>query len=172
LIEIGSVAKMTMSNGKQEAERLERAVQRFVDRIQMVPASVVRTRPAPGEWSVAELAAHSAEIYGYWAKQFAFVRAHPGQPFGRTAADPDRIAFVEEHKDDAVDDLVARINAGCADAATELRAYSDEEWRTVTGLHAARGVMDMDFMSNLFLAGHAEEHLEQLDKTLAALGQP
>jgi hypothetical protein len=163
---------MTMSNGRQEAERLERAVRLFVDRIQTVPESMFRTPPTPGEWSVAELAAHSAEIYGYWARQFDFVRANPGKPFGRTASDPDRIAFVQQHKDDAVGDLVARINVGCAEAATALRAYSDDEWRTVTGLHAARGLMDMDFMSNLFLAGHAEEHLEQLDKTLAALPSP
>ena len=161
---------MTVSNGKQEAERLERAVRSFVDRLRTVPESVFRTPPSPGEWSVAELTAHSAEIYGYWAKQIDFVRVNPGKPFGRTVADEQRIAFVEQHKDDAVGDLIVAINAGSAAAATALRAYSEEEWRTVTGLHAARGEMDMDAMSNLFLAGHAEEHLEQLEKTLAALG--
>jgi uncharacterized damage-inducible protein DinB len=160
---------MTTSNGAQEAARLERAVRAFVDRVQTVPEDRLRKPPAEGEWSVGELAAHSAEIYGYWAKQIDFLRANPGQPFGRTASDPDRIAFVEHHKNDALPSLVAAINASAAEAATSLRAYSDEQWRSTTGLHSVRGEMDMDYISNLFIAGHAEEHLNQLDETLAAL---
>ena len=30
--------------------------------------------------------------------------------------------------------------------------------------------MDMDFIAQLFLAGHAAEHLHQLDETLAQIG--
>jgi hypothetical protein len=30
--------------------------------------------------------------------------------------------------------------------------------------------MDMDFISNLFIAGHAEEHLKQLEETLSTVG--
>jgi uncharacterized damage-inducible protein DinB len=144
-------------------------VQAFLDRVENVPNELLRTPPTEGEWSVAELSAHSAEIYGYWAKQIDFLRANPGKPFGRTMADPDRIGFVEQHKNDSLASLSAAIRSSSAEAARALRAYDDERWRTVTGLHSARGEMDMDYISNLFLAGHAEEHLEQLDQTLAAL---
>ncbi len=160
---------MTVSNGQQEAVRLESAVGAFVDRVQAVPEGLFHTPPAPGEWSVGELAAHSAEIYAYWAKQIDFLRANPGKPFGRTISDPDRIAFVEQHKNHPRENLVAAIQASAAEGATALRAYNDEQWRTTTGLHSARGEMDMDAISNLFIAGHAEEHLEQLDQTLKAV---
>ena len=162
---------MTESRGEKEAERLQRAVRAFVDRLEAVPETRLYTPPAPGEWCVAELAAHSAEIYGYWAKQINFLRANPGQPFGRTMDDPERIGFVVRHKRDAIGHLVTAINASSAEAATALRAYSDAQWRTVTGLHSARGEMDMDAIANLFLAGHAEEHLGQLDRTLTAVEQ-
>ena len=160
---------MTTSNGEQEAVRLERAVDAFVQRVQTLPKELLTRAPAPGEWSVAELAAHSAEIYPYWAKQISYLRGNPGSPFGRTASDSERIGFIERHKGDPIESLLAAIKNGAAEAAAALYAFSDDEWRTVTGLHSARGEMDMDYISNLFLAGHAEEHLEQLDETLAAL---
>lgn len=158
-----------MTGGEQQAARLEQAVRAFLDRLQDLPEPLLDRPPVDGEWSVKQVAAHSAEIYPYWAKQITWLRAHPAQPFGRTAADPARIAYVEEHKADSLESLMAEIERGAAEAAAALRAYSDEEWQAVTGIHAARGEMDMDFISTLFLVGHAEEHLEQLEQTLAKL---
>jgi hypothetical protein len=160
---------MTSSSGEREALRLERAVEAFVVRIRSVPADRLTQAPAPGEWTLKELAAHSAEIYGYWAKQLVYLRANPGQAFGRTAADPDRIRFVDVHRADTLDSLIDQIRAGSGEAATALRAFTDDEWKTTTGLHSARGQMDMDFIAQLFVAGHAEEHLDQLEETLAKI---
>jgi len=160
---------MTTSSGDQEADRLERAVDAFLDRLKAVSPALLTRAPADGEWNVKELAAHQAEIFGYWAEQLAYVKTNPGKPFGRTAEDPSRIKYVEDHKNDPLDELTAAIRSGADQAAAALRAFNDEEWGRVTGLHARRGVMDMDFIANLFVAGHAEEHLKQLDETLAAV---
>jgi hypothetical protein len=157
---------MVSSSGEQEAQRLERAVQSYIGRVQRIPLEILTRAPAPGEWTVMELTAHSAEIYTYWAKQFADIRTRPGTPFGRTASDPDRARFIEEHKGDSPESLIERMRSGSADAARALRAYGANEWQTVTGIHAARGEMHLDAMSDLFLAGHAEEHLKQLGETL------
>ena len=159
---------MTTSNGEQEATRLERAVSTFLDRLRAAPPELLARAPAEGEWNGRELAAHEAEICAYWAQQLAYLKTHPGQPFGRTAEDPDRIKYVEDHQSDSLDDLESTIKLGADQAAAALRAFSDEEWARITGLHSRRGVMDMDFVSELFLAGHAEEHLKQLEETLAA----
>jgi len=113
-------------------------------------------------------AAHEAEICAYWAQQLAYLKSNPGQPFGRTAEDPDRVKYIEDHKNDPLDDLISTIRLSADQAAAALRAFNDDEWSRITGIHSRRGVMDMDFISNLFLAGHAEEHLKQLDETLAA----
>ena len=160
---------MADSLGSQQALRLEVAVQAFVDRIQGASSELLQKSPAPGEWTLTELAAHSAEIYGYWAKQVADLKGRSGQPFGRTASDPDRIKFVDDHRADPIAPLVATIEQGASAAAAALRSYTDSEWQRVTGVHAARGEMTMDAISNLFLAGHAEDHLKQFDETLAKL---
>jgi hypothetical protein len=160
---------VTESNGPREAERLERAVESYLKTIEQVPPELLDRLPKEGEWSIHELTAHSAEIFHYWAQQVAQVKQHPGEPFGRTMADPARIAFVADHKQDALLELMSLMKQGAAEAAAVFRSFSDEEWRTVTGLHSARGEMDMDLISNLFVAGHAEEHLKQLEETLAAV---
>jgi hypothetical protein len=160
---------MTKSNGEQEAARLERAVSAFLDRLQLVPPELTFRVPAEGEWNVRQLAAHEAEICAYWAQQLAYLKTNPGQPFGRTAEDPDRIKYVEDHKNDPIEELASTIRLGADQAAAALRAFNDDEWSRITGVHSRRGVMDMDFISELFLAGHAEEHLKQLDETIAAV---
>jgi hypothetical protein len=157
---------MQQTRGQQEAARLEKAASDFVARIQQVPQELLTKAPEPGEWTLMELAAHSAEIYPFWAKQIVWLKDHAGQPFGRTASDPDRIKFVEDHKTDPLNDLVVLIQEGAAEGAAALRSYSADEWSRVTGIHAARGEMTMDAIANLFLAGHAEEHLHQFDETL------
>ena len=158
---------MQQTRGEQEAARLLGAASRFIERIKRVPPELLARSPEPGEWTLMELAAHSAEIYPFWAEQILWLKDHAGQPFGRTASDPDRIKYVEDHKTDSLDTLVAAIQRGADEAARALSSYNDEEWRRVTGVHAARGEMTMDAISDLFLAGHAEEHLHQFDETLA-----
>lgn len=161
---------MQQTRGEQEAARLLGATSRFIERIKRVPPEQLTKAPEPGEWTLMELAAHSAEIYPYWAKQIVWLKDHAGQPFGRTASDADRIKFVDDHKTDSLENLVAAIQRGADDAARALSSYSQDEWQHVTGIHAARGEMSMDAIANLFLAGHAEEHLHQLDETLAKVG--
>lgn len=160
-----------MSKGEDAAVRLQRAVDTFIERLQRVPREWLTVAPAEGEWTIMELAAHSTEIYPYWAQQVAWLRTHPEQPFGRTAADPDRIRFVEEHKTDSLESLIARMRSSSAEAATALRSYSDAEWTTIGGIHEIRGRMDLDTIDKVMVSGHAEEHLQQLEDTLAALGQ-
>jgi DinB superfamily len=162
---------LTTSNGEQEAIRLERAVAAFLERLEEVPADLQTQPPAEGEWTVKELAAHEAEIFAYWGQQMGYVKTHPGQPFGRTAEDPDRIKYVEDHRNDPLPELASAIRLGADQAAAALRSFSDDEWSRVTGVHSRRGEMDMDAISNLFVAGHAEEHLKQLDETVAAIRQ-
>ncbi|HEY3115954.1 MAG TPA: DinB family protein, partial [Chloroflexota bacterium] len=133
-----------MPRGEEEATKLERAVDTFIERVQRVPERLRTVPPAEGEWTVMELAAHSAEIYPYWAKQITFLRVSPGVPFGRTASDPDRIRFVDEHKSDSLKSLIDRLRTGSREASAALRAFTDQDWSRVTGIHAARGEMTMD----------------------------
>src|SRR5687767_1944424 len=127
---------MTTSSGEAEATRLEGAVSAFIERLRGVPPDLQTRAPAEGEWTVKELAAHEAEIFGYWGQQLAFVKTNPGQPFGRTAEDPDRIKYVEDHKDAPLDELISAIRLGADQAAAALRAFNAEEWGRITGVHS------------------------------------
>lgn len=158
-----------MSRGEDAAVRLEGAVDAYIERVQRVLEELLTVPPAEGEWTIMELSAHSAEIYPYWAQQLAWLRTHPEQPFGRTAADPDRIRFVDEHKTDSLESLISRIRIGAAQAAAVLRSYSDDEWATIGGIHEIRGRMDLDTIDQVMVGGHAEEHLKQLEEALAAI---
>lgn len=157
-----------ISAGIQSA-RLSQATQTFVRRVGEVSEDLYTVAPAEGEWDLKQLAAHAGEICIYWANQIKIIRAQPGAPFGRTMDDPARAAYIEDHRNDSMDTLLAVIETNAAEAAALLRSFTEDEWADLTGVHPARGLMSLDAIAAAFLADHAEEHLQQLDGTLAAI---
>ena len=93
-------------------DQFRAAVDSFVDKAERLDPDVLEEEPAPGEWSVKEIAAHTAEIFNYWARQLEHLSQRPGTAFGRTVDDPARAAFVETHKHTGIDDLIRRIRVG------------------------------------------------------------
>jgi hypothetical protein len=140
-----------------------------VARVRAVPDELHTVAPAEGEWDLKQLAAHAGEICAYWANEIKLLRAKPGVPFGRTMDDPARAQYIEDHRDDPMDVLLVTIEKNSADASALLLTFTEDEWADVSGVHPARGAMSLDAISSAFLAGHAQEHLKQLDETLAAI---
>jgi hypothetical protein len=159
----------TAINAGIQAARLEQAAQRFVLRVRQVPSQYHETAPAPGEWNLKQLAAHAGEICAYWAEQIRRIRGEPGGPFGRTMDDAARAQYIEDHRGDAMEALLAAIERNSTEAARLLRSFTEDEWAAVSGVHPARGLMPLDAIATAFLADHAEEHLKQLDETVAAV---
>ncbi|MFI5261368.1 MAG: hypothetical protein ACHQZR_02285, partial [Candidatus Limnocylindrales bacterium] len=132
-------------------------------------AGLTGADPRTGErWDAGQVWAHLAEFPAYWVGQFQRLGAAGASggaeppPFGRTAADPGRIAAIE--RDRAVDPaaLHARVDDGIRAAETWLGALPSAGW-ALTGRHPTLGVMVLPAMVQRFLVDHLEEHAAQLD---------
>ena len=130
------------------------------------------TDPDPGgteRWEAGQVWAHLAEFPEYWLGQIGQIleRRASGEPepipFGRTRADPGRIAAIERdrHADPAA--LLRRVTDGISATVTHLDALSAEAWQA-RGLHPTRGIMTPAEILERFVVSHLEEHADQLDQ--------
>jgi hypothetical protein len=131
------------------------------------PEGLTDPDPQSGErWEAAQVWAHLAEFPGYWtAEVHRILDADPDLgpvPFGRTKADPARIAAIARDRDVEPAQLYTRVRAGLATIAEALSDMQDDDWRR-TGRHPTLGVMGLDRIMQEFLVGHLEEHAGQLD---------
>lgn len=128
---------------------------------------VAACRAAPGvaggaTWSPTEILAHVAEFMPYWAAQAVQVaaRERDGEPFGRTHDDPARIAAVDAHADDPLDEAAARAVGGTRDSIAILRRIPTDAWAR-TAVHARRGEMTVAQIVEQFIVHHMDEHATQ-----------
>ena len=152
----------------ERVQRLERSVNQLIGEIERLPAEVLYRAPSPGEWPVMSTLAHMAEMLPYWARQAQGIASQPGQPFGRTHDDADRIGAVEEHGHDSLDVAVARLRTSLQECVTALRALPEDAWAKA-GRHPTRGMMTIEQLVDAFVINHAEEHATQLQTTLQAV---
>ena len=155
--------------GEERARRLESAAEGLLQRLEGLEGDAVYQEPGEGEWSVMKALAHVAEILPYWSRQAqAVAEGEGGQPFGRTHEDPDRIAAVEEHAHDSLDEVLHRLRAGLGEATATLRAIPPDGWAR-TGRHSRRGEMTVEEIVDLFLIEHVEEHAGQVQAVMDSL---
>jgi hypothetical protein len=133
-------------------------------------AGLTGADPRTGErWDAGQVWAHLAEFPGYWLGQFErLAAAHASgsiepAPFGRTAADSDRVAIIERDRHMSAPALHARVDDEIGAAEAFLRALPASAWQ-LTGRHPTLGVMALPAMVQRFLVGHLEEHADQLDE--------
>jgi uncharacterized damage-inducible protein DinB len=153
---------------QESIARLEQSVNRLLEDIQRLPADVLYRAPEPGEWPVMSTLAHLAELLPYWAHQAEAIVRNPGQPFGRTHDDAERIGAVEQHGRDSLDAIVPRIRTSLDECVGALRALPADAW-AAAGVHPNRGSMTVEQLVESFLVKHADEHASQTQTTLQAL---
>ena len=154
----------------ERTRRLSTAVERLLGQVEGLSEDQLYRAPAAGEWTVMEGLAHVAEIMPYWSRQAREVaaRSENNQPFGRTHEDPDRIAAVERHARDRMEDVLPRVREGLAEATATMRELPAEGWQK-TANHRNRGEMSVAQIVDQFLLDHIEEHARQIEATLKAL---
>ncbi len=127
------------------------------------------TEPDPGgeeRWDAGQVWAHVAEFGPFWSAEIRkIVAAHRAEPvpFGRTKADPERIAAIERDRGQPTEVLLRRITDQIAEAGAALEALPADAWQA-RGLHSRIGEMTMPQIIERFLVGHLEEHADQLDR--------
>jgi hypothetical protein len=155
---------MTEHPGEARARRLEAAAAPLLLRAEQLDEARLYRAPADGEWTPMQILAHVAEMLPYWSQQAREVASRPrdDEPFGRTHADPDRVAAVEQHANDRLADALPRLQAGLAEALSTLRTIPADGWSR-SAHHANRGEMDLEQIVDFFLLEHLEDHARQLD---------
>ncbi len=154
--------RQSVTNSYNELTRL------IEGRLSRLDASKLYEIPEPGEWSIMESLAHISEFMPYWAEEIAKLVASPGQKFGRTKEDPDRIRAIEEHKEDALDSVQSSIARGYARLDQELSTLSDDDL-TIKGVHSKFGEQTLAWFIQDFVTGHLTNHLEQMGRALVAV---
>lgn len=165
---------MELDHAARFASRLAHLAPRLARHAQAAPpAGLTDPDPETGErWDWGQVWAHLAEFVPYWLRQARSVLAAGAEepvPFGRTKADPDRIAAIERDRDVPPLELWERLKGHLADLRVFLEHTPPEGWEC-RGLHPTLGVMELVEVVERFLVGHLEEHLVQLDGLAAGGG--
>lgn len=156
------------STGERYAAEIRQRVDEVVAWLQALPGDVLSSPPPDGEWTVTENAVHIVEFLPYWSEQVKYVVGHPGEPFGRTHEDAERIKWIEDHRGDDIDDVVAALEDACLRAESTLRSLAEDDWNAV-GVHARRGDMRLDEIVEFFLTNHLAEHSDQARRAANAV---
>jgi len=150
--------------------RLETVERRLVDHAaRPLPAGLTDPDPGASErWEAGQVWAHLAEFPGYWPEQIRrILTTRSGGvagpiPFGRTKADPGRIAAIERERRTDPGELLRRVTSQLAEIGTMLRDLPGDAW-TALGQHPALGEMTVPAIVERFIVAHLEEHADQLD---------
>ncbi len=161
------------------AERLRAAIARLAaNHVRIDAAEPWPLAPdfGPGpeaSWGPRELLAHVAEMLPYWLGEVERVLAGGPEPvpFGRTQADPNRLAAIERDRTLPVGELYARIEAGAERYARRLPALTPAD-ASRRGLHPVLGELPVTTILERMVVGHAEDHVHQLTGILAGPAAP
>ena len=130
--------------------------------IKGVPTAKLRKRPAPGQWSVAEILAHlaDAEIVIGW--RMRSILGAPGTPVQAYDQNAWVIAGHYEKRDPRKSIELHRVVREANLAL--LKSLSPDQWQQY-GQHAERGQESIEHIVRL-IAGHDINHIRQIERIL------
>lgn len=123
-------------------------------------------------WGPREVLAHVAEMLPYWLGEAERVVDGDGRtpvPFGRMPDDPIRLGRIDRERTLPLRVLFDRIDEGIDGWIARLASLTEAE-RARVGIHPRRGEMTVADMPEVFVTGHVEDHVAQLESILADAG--
>jgi hypothetical protein len=133
------------------------------------PLSAAYGTEPEADWGPREVLAHVNEMVGYWPRELAGVLAGDpaaAVPFGRVAADSERLRRIEVDRRRPAADLLDAIETSLAGAVAFVDGLSPTDLER-RGAHPARGELTVAQGIEPFLTGHLEGHVDQLREILA-----
>lgn len=139
----------------------------FIGTLDWVSDEAWTRRPAPGDWSAAEIVGHVIELEPYWAGEALRLAENPGAEVGRQLDNPQRLSGPETGMAMSARDARARIARSGEQAVDLLRRIPDAAWSTA-GRWRGEDITLADLLQR-HLIDHLREHLEQASAALGAL---
>jgi hypothetical protein len=124
--------------------------------------------PSQGEWSIMQILAHVVEIMPYWGNEIVKAVREPGQKFGRTAEDLDRLRALDEHGADTLTEAKAALPGSYARLDQVLATLKDSDL-DLKALHKKYGERTLDWFIDEFVTNHLAAHVEQIRTCLATV---
>ena len=151
-------------------QKLRSAHQAVMDAIHGIDEPEIRQVPAPGEWTVAQLLAHIAEIQYFWMEKAVLITQEDDPNITRSDVENDRrAAAVEDHAGDSLDELVRGLAAANESAIAATGKIAPENL-AILGHRGDNNPITVEGVVN-FLAQHVEEHALQVSESRRLIGQ-
>jgi hypothetical protein len=139
---------------------IEQAGEAYASFVQTLSEQQFRRRPAPSEWTAAEITGHVSEAPVTFATHARVLAEQGGGPAGRAPDDPGRLAAVARLADRGPKEGAELVREGIREACEILRALPEGGWE-VMGQHARNGPMSVRSMVESFILSHVRGHLRQ-----------
>jgi hypothetical protein len=143
------------------------------DRLVRLRAKVEMSPPAPvdlprsREWVARETLAHVDEMLPYWLGEIERILAAPMEPvpFGRAPSDLIRLLTIDRDRSLPVSELYFRLDFHLERVVRRLLELDDRQCAR-RGSHKIKGDMTIKQIADEMLAGHIEEHCNQMAASL------
>ncbi len=136
----------------------EKSIRVFEDAVKGVPASLLDKSPAPGKWSIRQIAVHITDSDVVGAHRFRTIAAEPGMTM--LGYDQDKWANHLHYEKQTVEDALDCFRALRRQTAAMLRALPESAWQN-TAVHNERGEVKLDDYV-LHYVHHVENHVKQI----------
>lgn len=150
--------------GKEQPLKVLAATPAKLERLlRKVSPARAKKRPAPGKWSIVEIAAHLADVEIVIGWRVRSVLGAPGMPV--QAYDQDRWAVAGKYEKRSPRESMALFRAVRASNIALYRSLSPEQWQ-LYGIHSERGQETVERIVHM-VAGHDLNHLQQMERIVA-----
>lgn len=157
---------MTMDAAERHRliEQYATGPERLRTAVRAVPAEAMMWRPAPGEFSVHEVAVHCADSETNAAVRIRYLMAEAEPVI--MGYDPDNWAGRFDYHSHPLEAALATVEAVRANTAPLIRRLDEASW-SKAGTHTESGRYIGDDWLRIY-AAHVEEHIAQIERTVEA----
>lgn len=156
-----------MTSTDQLIAAVEQAGQEYADWVETLTDEQFRRRPAPNEWTAAEITGHVSEAPLTFARHALRLAREGGGKAGRPPSDPDRMAAVARLADRDAREGAKLVREGVAEACAVLRQIPADGWDTL-GEHLRMGQLSVRGLVEAAVLEHIQGHLRQAKEASGA----
>jgi len=147
-----------MTGTENLIRRYEEAGDKLAQALQGIPETALDRVPAPGKWSIRQIAAHLADAEIVVAGRLRWVAAEPGSLL--KAFDQEKWADQLGYERQSPQESLEVFRALRSATAAVLRGLPESAWSRI-GTHEERGEVSLQRLVEDY-SGHAERHVEQI----------